>query len=66
MRWYCRDSKPCAVDFGRNAKLCVSTNGNGAVSNRFTIPTEVGVGYSLMPRNAPRRVSLAVRYSIAS
>ena len=54
------------MDFGRNAKLCVSTNGNGAVSNRFKTPGEVGVGYSLMPMNAASRDSLGVRYSIAS
>jgi hypothetical protein len=30
------------------------------------MPALVGVGYSLMPRNAPRRVCVGVRYSIAS
>jgi len=34
-----------AVDFARNAKLWVRTNGNGAVSSRFRIPGVVGVGY---------------------
>src|SRR5271154_2412472 len=66
MRLYWAERTRCAVDFGKKVKLWVSTKEYGAVNRRLNMPALVGVGYSLMPRNAPRRVCVGVRYSIAS
>ncbi|MDT4870592.1 hypothetical protein FQZ97_1056770 [compost metagenome] len=55
-----------AVPLARKVKLCVSTKGKGAVSRALNMPGAVGVGYSLMPRKAPMRVWVPVRYSMAS
>ena len=58
--------QPCPVPCSEKVKDCVSTNENGAESRRLYMPTDVGVGYSLMPSIAPTRVSVGVRYSMAS
>ncbi|CKU61026.1 Uncharacterised protein [Mycobacterium tuberculosis] len=55
-----------ALPLARKVKLWVSTKGNGAVSKASNMPGAVGVGYSLMPRKAPIRVWVPVRYSMAS
>src|SRR6185312_1937912 len=65
-RWNCLCSRPWLVALDKKVNDWVRTRGKGADSRRSYMPTTVGVGYSLMPRIAPTRVPVGVRYSIAS
>ena len=55
-----------ATALDRNVNDCVATSGKGTARSLSNIPTKQGVGYSLIPRIAATRVSVAPRYSIAS
>ena len=66
IRICCRRKRPCPVALVRNVNDWVSTNGNGAERSPFNIPTTVGVGFSLIPSTAPKRVEVGRRYSITS
>src|ERR1700674_4792025 len=59
--WRCKS--PCPVALFKKVKDWVSTKENGADNKPSYIPTTVGVGYSLIPSTAPKRVSGAERYS---
>src|SRR5882724_9453417 len=62
--WRCKS--PCPVALFKKVKDCVRTYEKGADNKPSYIPTTVGVGYSLIPRTAPKCVRVAERYSRVS